>query len=107
MASLRLLVGMRLHALVFAALAGVPFMAVSYDPKVDRFVDGMKGTVVDTIDAITAGEIVSLADSMPADSGAQEASELAALRKEARSNILRALALMHESNEKRSGSHCS
>ena len=27
MASLRLLVGMRLHALVFAALAGVPFMA--------------------------------------------------------------------------------
>lgn len=75
-------------------------MAVSYDPKVDRFVDGMKGTVVDTIDAITAGEIVSLADSMPADSGAQEASELAALRKEARSNILRALALMHESNEK-------
>lgn len=107
MASLRLLVGMRLHALVFAALAGVPFMAVSYDPKVDRFVDGMKGTVVDIIDAITAGEIVSLADSMPADSGAQEASELAALRKEARSNILRALALMHESNEKRSGSHCS
>ena len=80
---------------------------VSYDPKVDRFVDGMKGTVVDTIDAITAGEIVSLADSMPADSGAQEASELAALRKEARSNILRALALMHESNEKRSGIHCS
>ena len=38
---------------------------------------------------------------MPADSGAQEASELAALRKEARSNILRALALMHESNEKK------
>ena len=31
------LVGMRLHSLIYAATAGVPPIAVSYDPKIDQF----------------------------------------------------------------------
>jgi len=36
-ASARLVIGMRLHALVLAALAGVPVVAFPYDPKVEAF----------------------------------------------------------------------
>jgi polysaccharide pyruvyl transferase CsaB len=42
-----LVVGMRLHSLVFAASRGIPFVPVSYDPKIDEFAGefGMKPAV--------------------------------------------------------------
>jgi len=35
--NLDLMIGMRLHSLIFAANQGVPFMGISYDPKIDSF----------------------------------------------------------------------
>lgn len=36
-ANLDLAIGMRLHFLIFSAMAGVPPVGIAYDPKVDRF----------------------------------------------------------------------
>ena len=91
---LHLLIGMRLHALVFAAINDVPFMAISYDPKVDRFVDGMKGTVVDPIGQVTAEELTAMAEKLWNSDGRQGREQIRALREEARANIGRALALL-------------
>ncbi len=91
---LHLLIGMRLHALVFAAINDVPFMAIPYDPKVDRFVDGMKGTVVDTIGQVTAEELTAMAEKLWNSDGRQGREQIRALREEARANIGRALALL-------------
>ncbi len=92
--NLTLLIGMRLHALVFGALANVPFMAVSYDPKVDRFVAGMAGSVLDTIDKITGEEIVKAAEGLWQQPLVQAADRIKKLREEAGRNIARAIELL-------------
>lgn len=37
--SMEIMIGMRLHALVFAASAGVPMIGLVYDPKIEGFLD--------------------------------------------------------------------
>lgn len=51
--NLKAMIGMRLHALIFSALMEVPMVGISYDPKIDSFMEliGKKSSSsVDTID---------------------------------------------------------
>ncbi len=60
--SARLVIGMRLHSLVAAAAAGVPSLAISYDPKVDAFAALVGQPVVATVGAeIDPGGVVAAA----------------------------------------------
>lgn len=50
--NIRLVLGMRLHSIILAAVMNVPFVGISYDPKIDRFVE--------RIDMRLAGHIKNL-----------------------------------------------
>ena len=92
--NLDFLIGMRLHALVFSALAGVPFLAVSYDPKVDRFVKGMEGTVAGSIDMITCEDILRESARLWQRVPEKQNAKIQALREEAQRNAARAIGLL-------------
>lgn len=60
---LNLLIGMRLHSLIFAALNAVPMLGISYDPKVGSFAESIdqpcirldeSGKIGDLLDGIMA-----------------------------------------------------
>ncbi len=59
-AGLDFLLGMRLHALIFAALAGVPFAGIAYDPKVTALLALFGQKPVLSGGAHDVGEIVRL-----------------------------------------------
>ena len=39
MNNFKMVIGMRLHSLIFAATRGIPFAGISYDPKIDAFLE--------------------------------------------------------------------
>lgn len=54
-----LLIGIRLHALIFAGVMGVPMLGMSYDPKIDRFLKSMGEETVDDLENITVGSLLA------------------------------------------------
>ncbi len=54
-----LLLAVRLHALIFAGVMGVPMIGLSYDPKIDRFMDSIGEQPVDSLQEITTDELMA------------------------------------------------
>lgn len=54
-----LMLAIRLHALIFAGVMGVPMIGVSYDPKIDRFLASIGEKPVGSLDDVTADELMA------------------------------------------------
>lgn len=52
-----LLISIRLHALIFAGVMGVPMLGISYDPKIERFLDSIGEKPLGTLTDVTAEKI--------------------------------------------------
>jgi len=53
-----LMIGMRLHALILAAIVNLPFIALSYDPKIDRFAESLGKKRIGKIEEIEAEQLI-------------------------------------------------
>ena len=51
------LISIRLHALIFAGVMGVPMLGISYDPKIERFLDSIGEKPLGNLKDVTAEEI--------------------------------------------------
>ncbi len=52
-----ILVGMRLHSLIYAATTGVPVVGIAYDPKIDDFLQQMGERSIGTTDTVQSAAL--------------------------------------------------
>ena len=51
------LIGVRLHALIFAGVMNIPMVGISYDPKIERFLDSIGEKPLGNLGNVTADKI--------------------------------------------------
>ncbi|XID91116.1 polysaccharide pyruvyl transferase CsaB [Paenibacillaceae bacterium WGS1546] len=74
-----LLIGMRLHSLIYAANQEVPLLGISYDPKIDQFLGRLGERAVGTTEALDPDELAARAAEILRDPGSWRASKRAAI----------------------------
>lgn len=83
----RLLVGMRLHSLIYAASQEVPLLGVSYDPKIDHFMGRLGSVPVGTTEELDPRIVASQAERLLLEGGVwrkSHAPKISELKREAR-----------------------
>ena len=68
----RLVVGLRLHSLIIAASQGTPFIGVSYDPKIDSFLNKFQYLAAGDIHTVTGESLITQTNHLLGDSKASE-----------------------------------
>ena len=92
--SFRLLIGMRLHSLIFAAVMKVPLMAISYDPKVDSFLKAIGAQAVGTVETLNAAKVENAAGELWGQKPQMQEEHLVAMRELAQSTVSKAFDLL-------------
>ncbi|MBO4400394.1 MAG: polysaccharide pyruvyl transferase CsaB [Selenomonadaceae bacterium] len=90
------LIGIRLHALIFAGVMSVPMLGISYDPKIDRFLDSIGEKPVGNLSDVTAEKIFDAVTSKLSAGNFHNESLLKNLRELARQNARLALELLRK-----------
>lgn len=83
----RLLIGMRLHSLIYAASQEVPLLGVSYDPKIDQFLGRLGSVPVGTTEELDPRIVASQAERLLLEGEgwrAAHAPKISELKREAR-----------------------
>ncbi|ATW25943.1 polysaccharide pyruvyl transferase CsaB [Candidatus Formimonas warabiya] len=99
--SMHLIIGMRLHALIMAGAQGVPFVAVSYDPKVERFAELMGQAAACSVETLSCADLKRVVEQILGDYSLIKQDLLQkteVLKIKARENAKIAAQLIHQGN---------
>ncbi len=99
--SFKMLIGMRLHALIFSAVAAVPMIGLVYDPKIQGFLDCIQQPSAGDVRVLEYGRLTELADKVwdNSDEIKKQISEfIPSMKEKARENARVAVELITETH---------